>query len=240
MAQDYIVGEGESVNSIAVEHGFDWQSLWNLPTNALLKQNRQDPDTLLAGDVLHLPDLAEKQISKPTEAQHKFKAKGKPAKLKLVLLKDPDPTKDKLERVEQSDPWKYIEKPYPGVKGEPYKDVPYKLLADGILIKQGTTDASGTIEAKLCPTATDGILILFPGKAQERSLELNLRHMDPIETIQGVCKRLNNLGCGCPVDATVTVPVAQAIRQFQTNEKLTTNGQLTDETRNKIQSIHGG
>lgn len=240
MAEDYIVGEGESANSIAVEHGFDWHTLWNLPENASLKQKRKDPDTLLAGDILHIPNLTQKQLSKSSEAHHKFKVKGKPASFKLVLLKDPDPTKDKLEHVDKSDPWKYIEKPYPGVKGEPYKDVPYKLLADGNLIKQGTTDASGTIEAKLSPTATDGILTLFPGKDQERSIELNFRHMDPIETTQGVCKRLNNLGCGCPVDSTVTLPVACAIRQFQTNEKLTANGQLTDETRDKIQKVHGG
>ena len=240
MPEDYVVREGESVLSIAVERGFDWQTLWNLSENAALKQKRKDPDTLLAGDILHIPDLKLKEVSKATDAHHKFKAKATLAKFKLVLLKDPDPTKDKLERVEASDPWKYIEKPYPGVKCEPYKDVPYRLLADGKLVKEATTDASGTIETELSPIAKDGMLVLFPGKPKERSIELNFRHMDPIETTQGVCKRLNNLGCGCPVDSTVTGPVGQAIRQFQTNEKLTANGQLTDETRDKIKSVHGG
>lgn len=240
MAEDYSVKEGESVNSIAVQHGFDWHTLWNRSENATLKQNRKDPDTLLAGDVLHIPDRGVKEVSKSSNAHYKFKVKGRPAKFKLILLKDPDPSKDKLERVEKSDPWKYVEKPYPGIKGKPFKDVSYRLLADGKLVKQGTTGASGTIETKLSPTATDGILVLFPGKPEERSIELNFRHMDPLETTQGVCKRLNNLGCGCPVDSTVTSPVAQAIRQFQTNEKLTADGQLTDETRNKLKSVHGG
>ena len=240
MSEDYLVREGESVNSIAVERGFDWHTLWNLSENASLKQKRKDPDTLLGGDILHIPDIKLKEVSKPTDAHHKFKAKGTIAKFKLILLKDPDPTKDKLERVEASPPWKYIEKPFPGVKGEPYKDVPYWLLVEGNLVKEATTDASGTIEAELSPIARDGILVLFPGKPKERSIDLNFRHMDPIETTQGVSKRLNNLGCGCPVDSTVTAPIGQAIRQFQTNEKLTANGELTDETRDKIKSVHGG
>src|SRR4051812_15991652 len=69
MPQDYTVGENESVHSIAYENGFTWQTLWNHGKNAQLKQKRQDPDTLLAGDILHIPDITLKDVSKGSDAK---------------------------------------------------------------------------------------------------------------------------------------------------------------------------
>jgi hypothetical protein len=240
MPEDYTVGEGESVNSIAVEHGFAWQTLWNHAKNSDLKSKRKDPDTLLAGDILHIPDITLKNESKGSDASHKFKVKGTPAKFKLTLMKDPDPKKSQNESFEKSDPWKFIEKELPAVQREPMKDTPYKLYADGKLIKDGTTDSSGKIETKLPPNAQNGLLIINPGKSNERAIDLNFRGMDPIETTQGVSKRLNNLGYGCPIVEDVTPELAEVLRQFQKDNKLTTNGELSEETRNKIKSAYGG
>lgn len=240
MPEDYIVQQGESVASIAASRGFSWQTLWNHGNNASLKQLRKDPDILLPGDVLHIPDKEKKQESRGTEARHKFKKKGTPAKFKMKLVRTPKETKEKLERP-KTEVWKYAEADNPIIKPEPAANEPYELYADGKLVKNGNTDGDGILTATLPPGAQGGILITNPGKPSERTLELNFRQMDPIDEIPGLCKRLHNLGYPCPVGATeMNDDVAEAIRAFQKKEGLPVNGQANDATKNKLKQVYGG
>ncbi len=87
MPEDYQVQDGDCVSSIAYSNGFYWETLWNHPGNASLKSDRKDPNILKAGDLLHIPDLTVRQEPGATEATHKFKLKGVPAKLRMRLMK---------------------------------------------------------------------------------------------------------------------------------------------------------
>ena len=53
---DYPVKQGDSLASIAFDHGLFWQSVWNHPNNARLKQQRGSPNILKPGDVVFVPD----------------------------------------------------------------------------------------------------------------------------------------------------------------------------------------
>jgi hypothetical protein len=86
MTEDYIVEQGDCISSVAYERGFFWETLWNHLDNGDLKQQRKDPNLLMEGDAVHIPDLNLKTVSGATEKKHTFKLKGVPAKLRLQVF----------------------------------------------------------------------------------------------------------------------------------------------------------
>ncbi|MFH1075402.1 MAG: hypothetical protein V1753_00935 [Pseudomonadota bacterium] len=52
---DYIVKQGDCIESIAFKHGLFWETVWNHPNNQQLKQERKNPNILLAGDKVFVP-----------------------------------------------------------------------------------------------------------------------------------------------------------------------------------------
>ena len=88
---DHVVRDGECLASIAYEHGFFWETLWNLPENAKLKELRKEPTVLLAGDVVHIPDLRVQPHDRATGASHRFRRKGVPGHLRLRMTKPDEP-----------------------------------------------------------------------------------------------------------------------------------------------------
>jgi N-acetylmuramoyl-L-alanine amidase len=128
---DYRVKQGECISSIAQRHGFFWETIWNHPNNAELKQRRGDPNVLYPGDVLFIPEKEEKQESGATEQRHRFRLKGVPAMLRIRLM-DND---------------------------EPRGDESYTLEIDGELLS-GTTDDDGNIEQPIPPDASRGRLLV--------------------------------------------------------------------------------
>ena len=239
MPEDYVVGTGESVLSIAASRGLTWEKVWNDGGNSALKQEREDPDILLAGDALHVPDLEKGEESRPTEAQHKFKKTSEHAKCVIVLRRVT--TKTGFQENATTDLWNYQDANPAPPDDEPAANVPYQFYADGVLVDQGTTDGNGKLTVKLSPTAQDGRVIFNRGTKQEVTMDLGFREMDPISELTGVCKRLYNLGFPCPTDATeVTVDVQMAIQGFQQKNKLTVTGKVDDATRNKLKEVYGG
>jgi Putative peptidoglycan binding domain len=53
MPKTHQIVEGDCVESVAELHGHFWETVWNDPANAELKQARGDHTTLEPGDVLH-------------------------------------------------------------------------------------------------------------------------------------------------------------------------------------------
>jgi hypothetical protein len=82
---DYVVKAGDCMSSIALDNGFFWKTLWELPENADLKQARKNPNVLLAGDRVFIPELRSKEETRATEKTHKFVRKGEPSQIKLVF-----------------------------------------------------------------------------------------------------------------------------------------------------------
>ena len=129
------VGMGESIPSIAADNGFFWETIWNHGQNAGLKAKRKDPNQLMPGDQVFIPDLTKKTESRGTDASHKFKLKGTPIKLKMQL----------------------------NMLDQPRANEPYVLKIDDQLTK-GTLDGQGKLEATIPPNARGGQLLLNGGK----------------------------------------------------------------------------
>lgn len=84
----HIVAQGESLNSIAFQHGFTWADLWDLAENQELRAKRGDPNVLYPGDEVFYPEKQEKQESGSSEAKHQFKLPGVPFTARITL-RDP-------------------------------------------------------------------------------------------------------------------------------------------------------
>ena len=241
MSVDHTVQAGESIDSIAFDNGFFGETLWNHASNSNLKSTRKDPDILLPGDIVHIPDLREREESAASDKKHTYRRKGVPAKFVLILRKPSSKAGEKAELSGTGNPWDY-EEPIAEIEpDEPDSDVPWHLYVDSVLIAEGTTDGEGKLEAKLSPGARQGILILHRGTPKERSIQLQFRHMDPVAELTGLCKRLVNLGYPCATDQTEVTPgIAAAISQFQQANDLEVTGKPDDATRDKLVSLHGG
>jgi N-acetylmuramoyl-L-alanine amidase len=237
---DYTAQPGDSVASIAHEHGFFWQTLWDHPGNSDLKQARATPHVLLPGDRVTVPPLTIRQEDAPTEQHHRFKRKGVPGLLKIRIMKpfepeDPEPA-DQPDftqlHVSTEDP----EEKEQGM--EPAKDTRYRLVIDGVP-QDGSTDGQGYLSVSIDPAAREGLLIVSPGTEQEWRLTLLLGGLDPVESRTGQAQRLFNLGYyRGPVDQP-NDSLDPAIDAFRAEKGLSETGEPAEETLDKLKEVHG-
>jgi N-acetylmuramoyl-L-alanine amidase len=222
MPQDYEVESGDCMSSIAFENGFFWKTLWNLPANAALKAKRKNPNVLMTGDIVHIPDLTVKQAPGATEARHKFLLKGVPEILRMKLL-DAD--------------------------HKPRANLDYTIVIEGDS-RRGKTDGQGGLKEKIPPNAKTGKLIFaaspgkdgkpIPGKPPLRTLTLQLGSLNPISEVSGLKSRLANLGFyKGPIDDNLDGATQQALRAFQMKKGLPVTGAADAATTNLLQKLHG-
>ncbi len=176
---DYEVQQGDCISSIASRNGFFWETLWNHGENAELKQKRGDPNVLLEGDRVHIPELRTKEESGATEKKHRFKLKGVPAKMKLRLA----------------------------VNYEALANKNYRLCIDGKW-QEGTTDGDGYVEAAIPPEAQSGKIMVQQGSAWTM-FDFNFGTVDPLDTDEGVRGRLSNMGFDAGTDLRAAVRAFQ-------------------------------
>ncbi len=127
----HVAKRGESVESIAFQYGFFWETLWNAPENQSLKEKREHPNLLLEGDVVVVPDKVEKTVRVATGKVHRFRRKGIPSVLQVRLLH----------------------------RGEPRAGIAYTVEVPGEPIR-GVTDEEGWVKCWLMPDVREGILKL--------------------------------------------------------------------------------
>src|SRR5262245_59620858 len=242
---DYIVKEGDCIDSIAADHGFFPDTIWNDPGNSDLKQQRKDPNVLLPGDKVVIPEKQVKEVYKADRNRHRFKRKGVPAKLRLRFLKpkEPEPPKEEppsdSSSADESHYTEYTESPKPP-EMEPRKNCPYVLYVEGQIADQGNTDGDGKVEIPIPPHARDGKIVFNPGKPDEEVVPLNLSGMDPTDSITGGRKRLNNLGYRCSEDGKEMTPdLKEALMRFQQDHSLEAKGEFNKPTQDKLKELHG-
>ncbi len=243
---EYIVQQGDCTSSLAGKSGLFWETIWNHPQNAELKSKRKDPNILVPGDKIFIPEKELKQVDCASDQKHRFKRKGVPVILRLRLMHKPDspqqkqqarrppsypPPKDGTEQLpqEQSDP----------TQEEPWTNVRYVTEIDGNLT-EGRTGNEGIIEVIIPPAAQSGRLMIEPGTPHESVIPLQLGHLNPTSMVSGVKQRLSNLGISCgDFSEEETEAFAAAVRIFQAQNGLEETGEMNDQTRQKLQEIHG-
>ncbi len=167
-AGDYVVQQGDCIESIAAAHGLSWRSIWDDPKNQALRARRASPNALLPGDRVHVRPKRVKEVQRPAEARHRFRMKGTPSKLVLTLREE----------------------------GEPRAKVPYTLIIDGAVTMTGETDGDGKIDQPIPPNARRGQLIL-PGGEELLLLLGHLDPADEVSGAQGRLHNLG-YPCGDP------------------------------------------
>jgi hypothetical protein len=244
MAKNHKVGVDECISSIAFEHGFYWETLWNHPNNANLKNERKDPNILDPDDVVHIPDLRLKEVTKPNEQDHKFKLKGL-VKLRLRILEEPKP-KDPPPPPpppDPSNPPKHLTVEDPQTEPEKHEDIPRKNVPYRLSIERrtftGQTDGDGMLEVVIPPNAKRGELTIDPGNENEATYKLKLGRLEPLSEISGIKIRLRNLGFDCGnLNDEEGPSFTAALGAFQEKNGLQKTGILNDETRAKLKEIH--
>lgn len=212
MAEDIVrVAEaGDSVESIASEHGHIWRTLWEHPRNQALRELRKSPHTLVPGDHVYVPALRQRTKQVLTGRKHTFVRKGIPSKLHLVLR----------------------------VGSEVLKDTPYALEVDGVVL-QGRSGPDGSIVHAVSPTATTGMLRIGEGFAS-RLIPISLRHLHPLDTVTGVQGRLQNLGYPVEeVNGELDGPTQAALQRFRADQQLPSGAGIDDSLRSALQRVYG-
>lgn len=208
---DYTIEAGDCLLNLAHAHGLLWETIWNHPNNSQLKARREDPNILLPGDVLFIPEKRQKEQQKSTDQTHKFVRLGTPAKVRLRLL---------------------------DFQRHPRRNVRYSASVDGRR-SEGVSDSDGMIEFVAPPDAREVHLLLTENGRQEEH-RLQLGHMDPLETISGVQRRLANLGYHCGgEDGELGDATRAALRAFQRERQLPESGETDDATRSALRQLHG-
>jgi N-acetylmuramoyl-L-alanine amidase len=234
------VSQGECLVSIASEQGHLWETIWNHPENAALKRQRKDPNVLLPGDELHIPDKTTKTQSCGTDRRHRFKLRGTPARVRLKLTGRPK-SEDQPAESTESGPGMYKELEPEAVTPESLARVPYRLYVDDVLVAEKKTDGDGRIDEVIPAGSREAYLVLDPDTPKERTLSLQLGHMDPLDEVVGVCKRLRNLGYDCPTEEQAMTPqISEALAKFQREQGLTPTGEADEKTRARLKELHGG
>ncbi len=208
----YLVKDGDCISSIACKFGFFWQTIWSDAANAGLRDKRTDPHILQAGDVLVIPEKKIREESCATDAHHRFRRKGVPSVLRMVVM-DCD---------------------------EPLRNQPYVLSVDGKDLR-GTTDGDGKLEQPIPPNAKQALLIVGEGD-ERVEYEIDLGTIDPITTVTGVQARLGNLGFKLgPIDGVIGEETWRAIKSFcfEQGIDLPPKGTIDDTLRNKLKTVHG-
>jgi N-acetylmuramoyl-L-alanine amidase len=208
------VKQGEHVVRIAAEHGFrKFETIWDDPNNAALKQKRENPNVLFPGDVVFVPEKETREESAETAKLHRFKLRGEQLMLRLRVL---------------------------DFDNEPLTNTPCELQVDG-QVQQFETDDDGRIEQAIPRTAEEALLLFkSPLVPFDTATRIKIGHLDPIDEASGQAARLSNLGYFFSRDdGRDEERLDHAIQEFQCDHELEVNGVCGPETQAKLKEIHG-
>jgi len=214
----YIVKQGDYLAKIADDHGLhSLDVIWNHADNADLKSLRVNPNVLFPGDKVVIPELEVREESGATEKRHRFRLNASALKLRVKVLD-------------------YARMPVKDAEAIVWLDADFETT---------TTDASGMLEREVSPVVQSGRLRITTDQLPiALEVDLNIGHLDPVNTVQGQIGRLNNLGYDAgPVRAPLIADdkdqVKSAIEEFQCDYKLSVDGIAGPNTQTKLKEIHG-
>src|SRR5262245_40948973 len=170
-AKKYNVKQGDCIMSIAEAYGFYWETIWNHPDNAELKQRRKDPNILFPGDIVVVPDITPRVESAPTGTRTTFVKKTSRVQVRLRLL---------------------------DMKRKPRANLEYVANVDGD-ISSGHSDGDGYITIPVRPNS-DQLKLTVTEASKTDEYTLPLGYIDPLDELSGVQQRLTNLGYPCSLE----------------------------------------
>jgi hypothetical protein len=215
MAHQHEVKRGETLLSIADEYGFaDWKTIWDLPANSGLRGRRADPQRLVPGDALQIPDKGERWVRVSTNQKHVFELKTPQSRLKLAL-------EDRF--------------------GAPLARRPFKVLAHDLEIV-GQTDAKGVLEVAIKASPEQSVTIELPDDDLSWQVEVGTLYPIAEEDITGAQAVLQNLGFlrekdGDACTGLMDAATGEAIGAFQKRYKLPVTKKLDGPTKARLEEL---
>ena len=83
----HTIQQGDHLPALAQRYAFqNYETIWNHPDNAELKQLRKNPNVLLPGDEVTIPDRQMGSAGVATGKVHRFKVRPSSLALRLVIL----------------------------------------------------------------------------------------------------------------------------------------------------------
>jgi N-acetylmuramoyl-L-alanine amidase len=183
--------------------------------NEALRESRPDPNVLFPGDVVVIPDVVAKAYDCATSLRHEFIVKRTRAWIRIAVRDEDD---------------------------QPLRGRPWRLTVNDFTF-EGVTDDEGGVRHEVAVDASRAQLEVSLDDAADGEVfawELQLGHLDPIETVSGVQQRLNNLGYLCgTADGVLGARTARALRAFQYARRLAVTGALDSTVRRELWAAHG-
>jgi N-acetylmuramoyl-L-alanine amidase len=219
VAQLHVVVQGEHLHGIADRYGFlDPRTIWDHPSNAELKAQRENASVLFPGDELFIPDKEQKQVGCSTDRSHRFVIKRPKLRVRLVV-------EDLYEH--------------------PVANAACVLQIDGRKLEL-TTDADGAIDVAVRADATQATLTIQDQQTAITDLVIPvlIGHLDPVTEVEGQRERLNNLGYFAgPLpgqdEEQDRLTFLSAVEEFQCDHGLHVDGKCGPQTQAKLLQVHG-
>lgn len=132
MSRRHTVQPGEGISRIAELYGFAPETIWTCPENRELSERRSDPNVLVPGDVVFIPDKMPRTVSVKTGKVHRFRRVEVPPRLVLRLVES----------------------------GRPRAGLGFRLVLDDGRTLQGSTDGDGILRTYVPSAARSARLYL--------------------------------------------------------------------------------
>ena len=211
MTRVHIVKAGDCISSIAFQYGFNPDTIWQCAENEALRKQRRNPNVLLEGDELFIPELRTREVSLPTDAVHTFRRLAVPEIYRARFL----------DR-----------------QGKPRAGLAYSFYVHGVE-RRGTLDADGSLSESIPPDLDRAIVELHDPDDPTRQVVL-LGQLVPVSELRGVQARLRGLGFECArVDGELDASTRAAIAGFQRTQGLLPTGEPDDQTRARLEEAYG-
>lgn len=204
------VKQGECLETIAAQHGWLAEALWDQPENEALKEQRKDMHCLLPGDVVSVPARRPRDEPVPTGGVGKFQLSVEVPKLRVRLLNDAKPR-----------------------AGEAYK-----LEYDDGQVLEGSTNGDGWVEQPLPASVRKAVLVLEDGEERYELAVGGLDPADTPSGAQGRMSNLGYYFG--KVDGELGPVTKAALRRFQRAKGLEASGELDAATADALRGEYGG
>lgn len=204
------VAQGECIATIAAQHGWLPQSLWEQPENDALRELRKDPHCLLPGDEVQVPTRRPRDEAVPTGGVGKFQLAVVPLRLRVRLVSG--------EQARASEP--------------------YRLEYDDGQVLEGSTDGDGWVEQVLPVAVRTATLSLKDGAETYELAVGGLDPANtPTGAQARLCNLGFYFG---PVDGELGPMTQAALRRFQQALGLDATGEVDEATADALRGEHGG
>ena len=156
---------GECLESIAERYGFtDPRVIYDHPDNAALRRARPDPNVLLPGDEIVIPERQVKWFDAATEQRHRFVVRQRPVLLRMRMLDG---------------------------AGNPRSGIPYRVEYQQTVL-DGVTSSDGVVEQRVPAYVPQALVTLVT--EPEETYRVALGYLDPVTHDDGLRQRLTALG----------------------------------------------